>query len=296
MVAAIVFIVVKIYKLRPDFSMLLSEDILPAALIALVVQSVSTWLLSSYGFTKILGGLSEKPLDSVNIRLAYCKSNLYKYLPGNIMHFVGRNKIAADEDIPHSEVIMATLAEIILTIITACIIVLILSFSYFIDWFKNVGVSKTLFIIAFAAIAVVIVLAVIFRKKIGEFIKKYKVLYSKKMLGILGISSLVYIFNFLLSASMSALLIEKLCHTDMFFTVTGLSVMAWLVGFITPGAPGGIGIREAVMTMFLSSSASEENLLAAVLFYRIICIFGDVLAFVMSALHYKIKGGTKHGE
>jgi uncharacterized membrane protein YbhN (UPF0104 family) len=35
-------------------------------------------------------------------------------------------------------------------------------------------------------------------------------------------------------------------------TVTGVFALAWVVGFLTPGAPAGIGVREVVLTLGLT--------------------------------------------
>lgn len=286
MIAAIAFIGWKIYRLRPDFSVLLDKRVLLLCIAAVIIQGAAVYFLSPFGFTEILRTIVGKSVPKVKIRYTYCKSNLFKYLPGNVMHYVGRNQLAADENIPHSEVIMATFGEIFLMVITACILVAILSLKYFISWFERTGVSAVVYVAVGCGLAAVIILAVIFRKKLTVFLTKYNVLYSRKMLVTSGISSVVYMLNFLVGALISAFIIEYTCHTGCFWVVVGLSVMAWLIGFVTPGAPGGLGVREAIMTMFLtgvSSSVNQDGILTAVILYRIICILGDVVGYLIGA-------------
>jgi uncharacterized membrane protein YbhN (UPF0104 family) len=58
--------------------------------------------------------------------------------------------------------------------------------------------------------------------------------------------------------------------------------MSWLIGFLTPGASGGLGIREAIMIVFLGSIINSEILISSTIFYRLICIAGDITALLMA--------------
>jgi uncharacterized membrane protein YbhN (UPF0104 family) len=51
-----------------------------------------------------------------------------------------------------------------------------------------------------------------------------------------------------------------------------------------PGAPAGIGVRETMMVMFLGDIVSSDILLLSAVVFRIICIVGDVMAFVLIQL------------
>jgi uncharacterized membrane protein YbhN (UPF0104 family) len=50
---------------------------------------------------------------------------------------------------------------------------------------------------------------------------------------------------------------------------------AWLLGFVVPGAPAGLGIREVVMIAMLEPSFGEANALLLALLYRITTVGGD---------------------
>lgn len=64
--------------------------------------------------------------------------------------------------------------------------------------------------------------------------------------------------------------------------VCGASVLAWLAGFLTPGAPAGAGVRELVLLVLLGSVATEADLLAAVVFGRTVTVAGDILYFLLA--------------
>ena len=71
------------------------------------------------------------------------------------------------------------------------------------------------------------------------------------------------------------------------YSVTGVIIggfiLSWLVGYITPGAPGGIGVRELVLTLLFTDSVfvSSDTITMASALYRGISILGDLLAFLI---------------
>ncbi|HDR29001.1 hypothetical protein [Rhodovulum sp.] len=60
-----------------------------------------------------------------------------------------------------------------------------------------------------------------------------------------------------------------------------VAVIAWLVGYLTPGAPGGLGMREAVLVAVLGANGGGEGALLAALVFRIVTILGDLACFLV---------------
>lgn len=56
-------------------------------------------------------------------------------------------------------------------------------------------------------------------------------------------------------------------------------VAGWLVGYLTPGAPGGIGTREATLILLLGSTTPEGTAVLAAALFRLVTVAGDALAF-----------------
>jgi len=63
----------------------------------------------------------------------------------------------------------------------------------------------------------------------------------------------------------------------------GAYVLAWLAGFITPGAPAGIGVRELVLLFLLKGAIAEADLIFIVLLGRMVTVLGDSLFFLYSS-------------
>jgi hypothetical protein len=77
--------------------------------------------------------------------------------------------------------------------------------------------------------------------------------------------------------------------TELFFLSSGIYIISWLIGFITPGASGGLGVREgsfiAIMTL-LHVNISNEIILFSILLVRFLNIFVDISMYLFS---YTIK-------
>ena len=73
----------------------------------------------------------------------------------------------------------------------------------------------------------------------------------------------------------------------------GLNSLSFILGYITPGVPGGIGIREAVMVYFFSTFIPEDQILSSAIIFRITTIIGDFIAFGIASIVYKIRN-TNH--
>ena len=69
-------------------------------------------------------------------------------------------------------------------------------------------------------------------------------------------------------------------------STAALYIVAWLIGFAMPGAPGGLGVREAFMVMQLAPAAGEPEALAFALMTRLVSIAGDML-FVFAGVVLK---------
>ena len=63
-----------------------------------------------------------------------------------------------------------------------------------------------------------------------------------------------------------------------------ISATAWTLGFLTPGAPAGLGVREAVLVALLTPSAGEPAALTAALAFRAATLGGDLLFYLSARL------------
>ena len=99
---------------------------------------------------------------------------------------------------------------------------------------------------------------------------------------------LFFILSFLLESQFK---IEKIAM------IICVNVFAWLGGFVTPGAPGGLGVREALLTMLLPDMLPKVFIIGGVAIFRIITLFGEVLALCIATWFFidPSEKGTQNG-
>jgi uncharacterized membrane protein YbhN (UPF0104 family) len=66
--------------------------------------------------------------------------------------------------------------------------------------------------------------------------------------------------------------------------LTGAFASSWILGFIAPGAPAGLGIREAILSAWLSTAMPAADVVLLVVALRIATTVGDLLNFGWGSL------------
>src|SRR3546814_889247 len=69
--------------------------------------------------------------------------------------------------------------------------------------------------------------------------------------------------------------------------LTGAFASSWLIGFVTPGAPAGFGVREVVLSLWLSESMPASTVVVLVLALRIATTLGDVFSLGWGSLAHR---------
>ena len=239
---------------------------------------------------------ADKKLRYIKIAYIYCKSNILKYLPGNVMQYVGRNEIAFTEDVSHSQAALASMLEVIVTITSSAIIAIIFSGSYAVEW---IGTFTTSNIIWFAIIilGICMIAALVFakyKKKLSGYISHiFNKKNIKRFMRAIGISSIILILNSILYFYVLSVLGIRL-EQRYYWMGIGLYSLSFVLGYIMPGVPGGIGVREAILVYFYSMFISESQILTGSIVFRIITILGDFIALIAAFLIYRLK--NENGE
>lgn len=256
------------------------------------------FLLLPIGWMYILNILSPESakVKTNKIIFLYAKSNLMKYLPGNVMEFIGRNIFGNQYGIKQYDLALSSVLETILIIASSVLVGLVFSSEMF---FKIKSEFETRFSIHFhSEIFLVIIflfgLAFLFlfyfkREKIKFEIKKILIKYNLKN-ALFKIFS-VYVFHCILFIAFSFSLVlilvmnfEINLNFDNFKIITSAFCFSWILGFVTPGAPGGLGVKEAALFTLLSPFFSSEITLTATLIHRLVSILGDVVMLLLARL------------
>lgn len=279
------------------------EDLLDAGKVRILLFCTLAYTLlvivNHYPWRKLIEALSGQPQSLTAYRRdfleVYTKSNLFKYIPGNVFQYVGRNELAFRLGLNHVQVATSTLIEIVLTVFAAALAALLLVWSVAIDYFRQ----HWKILAGLCLIGVLLLTGLFFaarkHEKLRTYIAQYKeTMSTKKNMRTLFCCFLYYAFTFFYSGGLFLLVLRLCGTTDLSLygvrIILGAYILSWVAGYITPGSPGGIGVRELVMMSVVAGSnlATPESITSALVIYRIITILGDVLAFAAVELYLAI--------
>ncbi len=231
--------------------------------------------------------LGFKP-SKLNLSAIFIKTNIFKYLPGGIWHFVSRiNSLKSYIDISHS--LAAVFLEPFLMLVAASVCITFGDFNFLIKLFFALPIF--IFSSFFRKVLVKILNKLIYNKLnkydrvslIGFSKTSFKILnssYPFKPLSFEIIFILLRFYGFWLCLKAFAINEDLL-----FFDLLAFFAIAWIVGLIVPAAPGGIGVFESTILLLIGSNIAQGPLLASLLSYRIISTISDVITFILASLN-----------
>ena len=296
-VIALVFVVKKIVTMDVDWSMFASGRIIALIGGCVLVQTAVILFMSMpwVRFVRILSGTNIPMKDALPV---YTKSNLMKYVPGNIFQYVGRNQLAADLKISHVDVACATVLDIVCSMVTPLLLIVVLMGKNMLELIRTY--STNFLLVLGAGIAVLVLLLLLlrwkFREPLQRYFEKYRKLLNRKILiRVLGVF-LLYVVQYIISTAMYAVPAVFLFDVpaEKLGLFLGTYLFSWIIGFITPGAPGGIGIREAVMMLMCGSFLDTDTIMLYAVIMRLISTFGDIAAFLVGLLLDRIWKRQRH--
>lgn len=208
----------------------------------------------------------------------YARSQVAKYIPGNVVHFPVRHALGRAEGWADRALVGAALLEILfLVTVAACLAAPGLSASRF------PGVPEGLWLWALlgGVLGAAATVWVIRRRAV--------VARAANLAGAFAGAAFFHGLFFagaalaLWAAAAAAGGPERLAPLP----ALSVAATAWVVGFLAPGAPGGLGVREAVVTAALAPSLGDAHALWVALLFRTASLVGDGLFFAASWLRWR---------
>lgn len=196
----------------------------------------------------------------------YGLSQLAKYVPGNIFHLAGRQALGMAHGLPARHLAKSAMWE--LGLIAAC-------GAMYAAWSlpmppisASVPVAGLVFFICVLGLYV----------GLNRWVSRAIAMAMLFQIAFLFVSGAVFavILNCIRSTPLNACL---------WLVVLGCYVIAWLAGLLTPGAPAGVGIREAVLLLLLGHLIPPADLILTVVLGRCTTILGDLLFFFAAVMH-----------
>ncbi|MGE4296691.1 MAG: hypothetical protein AB7E47_01565 [Desulfovibrionaceae bacterium] len=233
----------------------------------------------------------------------YARTQIAKYLPGNVMHMVGRQMAGEALGLSQGAMLLATFFEIALVAAAALGIALL--------GLQGVAALTPEYATVLRGASFVAVAGLLALVGGGKFFFA-RFPFLARMAGAVAAFDMPAWLRFLIwpfcaylafflatggvgyAAGRLVLGFAPESMNLLFFT--GAYAAAWTLGFVTPGSPGGIGVRDAAMAALLAPALGQPMAVAAAVTLRCITTLGDVAFFASSylpGLHQPSPGGTQ---
>lgn len=238
---------------------------------------------SAFAWQMLLRELGEsRNLRSLTEILAV--SQFAKYIPGNIGVHLGRAGMALGRGMHARAVVASLLAEGLLAVAAALIVgaLGLIASSGGSEALAHSslrsGVAMAAWVLA-AVAAIGFVVRFFAPRVLRERLAAHRAWPSA---GAMLRASTVYVANYGVIAlgmwALTALLFPGRTH-DIGLLAAAFS-LAWAAGFFAPGAPAGLGIREALMVVLLRAAYSPADALVIVVGMRLATILADLVIFI----------------
>lgn len=283
-IISILFVIKALLSLDFDFNSVTNWPVFIVVSLICVLVKCGTVFVSAtawYGWLAFFSGEKSKYKEGV---VVYAKANIGKYLPGNVMHYVERNLFAGKIGISQKKLALSSLFEVLSLIGASFVIALGVSYDQLVDALEKVF-GKNYKIIIISAIIVIVIFAAlivfVIKKKFNAILKEYtlKNFIATAVKNVI-LNSIVLILLGLIMVVLYGYMGGDVTLKKGSLIVSGY-IIAWVLGFIVPGAPGGIGVREVVVTLLLGNVMGEDMVVTLSVIHRLITVIGDFLAYVV---------------
>ncbi len=247
-----------------------------------VLIFVGAYFVDVFAWKKILGRL--------NIKVAYLKAfvvlsfaNMGKYIPGKIFTVIGRVAIDTDKK---REVVFSVFIEMFFLSLSAFIISL-----FIISGMWNIDI-KILIIIAILSLFGVHPIIINFVLK--NILKRKEYEWQSGMMANI-VLLFVYLFSWILKGFSFYLMVRSFVYTDNVWYVISVFPLSWMIGFFAIIVPGGIGVREGIMSVALSRILEESLSIGISLFSRLWIMIIEILSLIISFIIWGIRKDSLWG-
>jgi len=215
----------------------------------------------------------------------YSLTQLGKYVPGGIWHYVGKFGIYKANGLTVKESTYSIVMENIWLVVSAFFSGAAVLFVSETELLQKVVPSVNPLFFRLGAVAL-LVLWMVTLYAVDRFLAP-GVFSVRRMV---TISILQFITWMLLGLSFYVLFPSGTTHVSW---IIGGYCFSWVIGYLAVFAPGGIGVREAVLVAMLSYTPYSEQALIYAILHRVIWTLAEVLLGASGALYEGIRDRFK---
>jgi uncharacterized membrane protein YbhN (UPF0104 family) len=281
---ALIFIVQAVMSFDVEISGVFTNDyIIP--IILSIVSTILVVMLACFGWMTTLGFFSGVNVRFVPAFHVYAKSNMGRYIPGNIGHIIGRQLFGSSLGMTQAQLVTASVFEICYLFASALFLSSFIAYNQLylvLSFFPSDNMHFFVILLIVIIVGTVAIIALHKRNHLRYFTS----LIKGKTFWLLVIKVITLCScSFLLNGIVYVLVmrVSVLVSINDIMIIIAAWVISWLVSYVSPGVPGGIGVREAMLVFILAPFFPVEAVLIAAILQRITSIIGDVIAWIIGA-------------
>ncbi|MFM7407110.1 MAG: lysylphosphatidylglycerol synthase domain-containing protein [Cuspidothrix sp.] len=256
-----------------------------ATIVTLLAHIWAGWV-----WTWVLRELNQSVSDIEFIQV-YLKTNIAKYLPGNVWHYYGRIMAAKNANIPNNIATLSVLLEPLLMLAAGLIIIVIFG--------SQLIVNKLNFnVVILQFLALIIVLGVLDPRCLNPVMQLLDRWKNKKSHGENQLIDVFIIKHYPVKPLLGELVFLGLRTSGFILTMLAVNALswqqipllvgtfscAWVLGLVVPGAPGGLGVFETTAILLLQYHLPAAVVISAIALYRLISILAETAGAALAWL------------
>lgn len=224
------------------------------------------------------GGFSRRQCIAI-----YGTTQIAKYVPGNVFHFVGRHAAGVRAGLPHAVLACSASLEMVALLFSAALLAL-----------SGILIPKSglLALLPFPLWSIIGIVVAGFIAMV--FLAPYVMRRFKLLPETDGKASpfrllmpvvLRHLMFFMLSGLLMAVLMFAVVGTMQWSTlILAMSSypVSWLAGYVIPGASAGIGVREAAIMLILSTAVLPQEATLIAILMRVVTLLGDLFFYLLA--------------
>ncbi len=278
---ALAFFIQRIWSFgNSNWETLLSPTVLLLVLFGGCAHGLNC-LLQGWAWQKLLVWFGESHASLKKCLVIYGRTQLAKYIPGNVFHFAGRHVAANQAGFRHPALVGAMLYEII-GLLTVGTIISLLGFP------QGLELGNSLVLrLAFLPLLILLPLMVQFvlvrfsiSRRLGIPEKPVWSGY-KELIPVWGLYFVFFLVDGLIVWALISGYAGVWNPMPLLYIFSGYAI-SWVIGFITPGAPAGLGVRDAVMLLFFTQFLGSTSATQITLISRLVVTLGDLVFFLLT--------------
>lgn len=210
-------------------------------------------------------------------------SQIAKYVPGGIWYTLGRVYLCRTEKVRGEIIVLSVILETCILMLTNLVLFLIS-----VVFLKDAALLSPLLSVVFIIVLLVVLYPPLLNRFVNiamKILKRPVIKLEMKYLHLLRLC--VYFFGVWLAQIIGFFLLINAIYpvsAPQIFSLAAAYTLSWITGFIVLFAPGGLGVREGMMSLLLSSQLPLPLAIGMSFIARVWIIIFEVIMFFVGLL------------